>query len=251
MQLLTSLRHFLFVPSREFSTTAPVHFQLQDKRVSNLWGWKPLATFTYAVKKWRDQQTKIDINERIIEVPWVSSQLDFKKKGSVLDIGWLESTLPISLATAGFLVTGVDIREGELTHPNLETVVGDICTVALPKKKYDYVILLSTLEHIGLDSIYGAAPDGSSDLKAVRRCLAVLKPGGTLIITTPVAQTASQTSFMRIYTPARLRTMLSSAKKVVMEFYAPNAERSVWKKVSEKELPTAPRYGVALVTARA
>lgn len=251
MFVLQKLMHFLFAPSREYPTTAPIHYQLKNKSWSNLWGWKPFATVLYAVPSLRRQHTVFDVNERIIEVPWVIAQLDFNKKGSVLDIGWLESTLPISLATAGFSVTGVDIRKSELQHPGLTQIVGDICTVDLPDKKYSYVILLSTLEHIGLDTIYGESGAGTSDEAAVVRCLQLLEKGGTLLITTPVAQVGSVSDFMRIYTPKQLRRLLQPAKTVEMQFYAPTAERTVWREVSEKNLPKDGSFGVALITARA
>lgn len=251
MSFLHTLQRFLFVPSREFSTTAAIHYKLKEGNVWNIWAWKPFATLLYALPQLRSPRTVLDVNERIIEVPWVISQLDFQKKGAVLDVGWLESTLPISLATAGFSVTGVDIRESELQHPNLQQIVGDICSVDLPDTQFEYVILLSTLEHIGLDTMYGKSGEQTSDAAAVERCLQLLKPGGTLIITTPVTQEAYVNNFMRAYTPKQLRSLLSSAKKLEMQFYAPNKTRTLWKKVSEEQLPKKGSFGVALIRARA
>lgn len=248
--MLEKLKQFLFVPSREFIATAPIHYVLKNSSNWNILGWKPLATFLYASGFLRKVCTKIDVNERIIEVPWVYSQLDFKKKGTVLDIGWLESTLPISLATAGFKVTGLDIRSGELTHPNFTTIKGDICQTTMASNKFDYVILLSTMEHIGLNTMYGDTNKGSSDLKAITHCLRVLKPNGKLLITTPVAKKAAVNDFLRIYSPAILKRLVKSGALKSIEFYAANKQRTAWSEVSEKELPEPPNFGVALLVVK-
>ncbi|PIR62140.1 MAG: hypothetical protein COY81_02535 [Candidatus Pacebacteria bacterium CG_4_10_14_0_8_um_filter_43_12] len=248
--MFQKLKQFLFVPSREFVATAPIHYVLKSLSSWNLLGWKPLATVLYASPQLRAGWTKLDVNERIIEVPWVYSQLNFKKKGKVLDIGWLESTLPISLATAGFSVTGLDIRSGELTHPNFEGLVGDICETKLPSNSFDYVILLSTLEHIGLNTLYGRAASGSSDKKAVEQCLRVLKLSGKLLITTPVAKQAAVNDFMRIYTPAILKRLVRNGAIESLEFFKANQNRTAWSVTSENDLPTPPDFGVALVVVK-
>lgn len=246
------IQHFLFAPLRPYPTTAPIHYQLNNPSLKNLWGWKPFATILYASGSLRQKHTHLDINERIIEIPWIFSQIDFgkNKKGKVLDVGWLESTVGISLATAGFQVTGIDIRKGELTHPNFRSIQGDICQSDLPSNTFDYVILLSTVEHIGLDTLYGKANPNTSDQRAINECLRVLKPGGKLLITTPVAKQARKDSFMRVYTPKILRSHLKKAKIQSMQFFASSNSRLAWNEVSENNLPTLPSFGVALIAVR-
>lgn len=238
-----------FVPVRPYQTTAPIVDALKENTPSNILGWKPLASLLYAIPSFRQQHTRFDTNERIIEIPWVFSQLDFKKKGKVLDIGWLESTVAVSLATAGFEVTGVDLRAGELHHPNLTSIAGDICKTSFAANTFDYVILLSTLEHIGLDTTYGSVEESSTDQKAINECLRVLKPGGKLLLTTPVAKRSHQDSFMRWYTTAGLKKMLSAWNSVTSSYYVPSKDRQYWKESSAKALPEPPAFGVALVTA--
>lgn len=247
---LQRFRHFFFVPSRPFEVTSPLYYCLKNQSQWNVFGWKPLATLVYAVPMLREKVTRKDMNERIIEVPWIFSQIDFSRKGTVLDVGWLESTVSLSLATAGFQVTGIDIRQGALEHPNISARVEDICLTTLKENTFDTVILLSTLEHIGLESMYGSVDKKSSDQKAILSCLRVLKPGGKLLITTPVGATASKNNFMRVYTPTSLRRILKTAKIESMTFFIPNDDRTLWKEVNEKELTHLTGFGVALISAR-
>jgi SAM-dependent methyltransferase len=248
-KIFSVVQRFGFAPMLPYTTTAPIHHQLNDQSFTNVLGWKPFATFLYASQHLRSKFTHLDINERVIEIPWVFSQIDFSKPNKVLDIGWLESTVAISLATAGFKVTGVDLRKGELSHPNLTEVVGDICQTNLPSNSFDTVILLSTLEHIGLDTMYGKVEKTTSDQKAVDECFRVLKPGGRLLLTTPAAKRSYSDSFMRRYTPAQLQKMLKKWTKVTTQFYTPHNSRQVWNQALPKALPEPPAFGVALVVA--
>ncbi len=245
--MLAKLQHFLFAPSREYPFTAPVHFHLKKDSHKNLWGWKPLATFLYASKNLRQKHTFLEVNERIIEIPWVFSHLNFLKGGKVLDVGWLESSVPLSLATAGFAVTGIDIRKGEISHPNLTPLQADICNSGLPNNKFDTVIMLSTMEHIGLDTLYGKAGKDTSDQKAIDECLRVLKPKGKLLITTPIGKAYFQNNFMRCYTAERLKNMLKGATITEFRYFSPNPQKTTWMEVSERELPKSPLFGVALI----
>ena len=247
---LQRLKHFLFVPSRPFEVTSPVYYCLKNPSQWNIFGWKPLATLVYAFPALRRKLTRRDTNERIIEVPWIFSKLNFSQKGKILDVGWLESTISLSLATAGFSVTGIDIRKGDIEHPNITARVEDICCTTLRENTFDTVILLSTLEHIGLESMYGSVDKKSSDQKAILSCLRVLKPGGKLLITTPVGAIASRNNFMRVYTPSSLRKILRTAQIDSMTFFVPNDDRTLWREVNEKELVHVTGFGVALISAR-
>jgi len=238
---------FLFVTSRPFTVTAPIHHRLKHLSLTNLFGWKPFSSIVFARSAFRKLHTVIDVNERIIEIPWLFSKIDFEKKGKVLDIGYLESTVPFSLATAGFAVTGIDIRQSEIQYPNFTTIVADICDNTLKSNQFDYVILLSTIEHIGLQTVYGTVSSESSDQKAIAECFRVLKPGGKLLITTPIAREMFVNDFMRCYTKDSLEELLSEGNVTSFECYGPSADRAYWKKVALNKLPSPPAFGVALI----
>jgi|GEM_PF-1210184 len=249
-RLLSTLQSIGFAPLRPYTTTAPIHHSLKVNHWSNLWGWKPFSSIIYSVDQLRSQHTVLDVNERIVEIPWIFSQIDHTQVLSILDVGWLESTVAFSLATLGHQVTALDIRAGNLSHPNLTPIIGDICKTALTSNQFDVVILLSTLEHIGLETMYGSVAQDSDDQKALAECYRLLKPGGKLLLTTPVAKTLSQNSFMRFYTPARLKKLLNTWQDVELEYYAANGNRTLWQKVAAAVLPKPPQFGVALVVAK-
>ena len=64
------------------------------------------------------------MTERSIEIPFVISAVTsgVESTASVLDVGCAESLLPFELASLGYRVTGIDLREYPMDHPNLTTV---------------------------------------------------------------------------------------------------------------------------------
>jgi SAM-dependent methyltransferase len=134
------------------------------------------------------------VDERIVEYPWLFSRLP-SSQGRLLDAG--------SVLNYDFI----------LTHPALAVKKVFICTVAPEARCYwrrgvsyvyddlrdtcfrenyfDWVVCLSTLEHIGLDNVRFYAPgtppedDPDSHLRAVREFARILKPGGTLYLSVP------------------------------------------------------------------
>ena len=68
------------------------------------------------------------VSERIVEYPLVFQQFAKmgKKVQTILDFGCVEDLLPIHLASLGYKVTGLDLRQYPFTHPNFEFVRADI-----------------------------------------------------------------------------------------------------------------------------
>lgn len=125
-----------------------------------------------------------DTNERIVELPYAFRALARLESGStVLDVGAAESTVAFSLASLGYEVTALDLHPYPLSHPQLESVEGDILEWE-PGKTFDAVLCISTLEHLGLGA-YGDEPVSGADGRALDRIRALTKAGGILILTTP------------------------------------------------------------------
>ena len=67
----------------------------------------------------------------------------------------------------------VQAREISKEHPNLEAVADDITASRLPDDHFDVILCSEVVEHI---------PDSAAALRTMRR---LLKPGGTLVLSTP------------------------------------------------------------------
>ncbi len=125
-----------------------------------------------------------DVNERIGEIPFVLGALAALPRGKkILDVGCCESTLSLNLAVSGFLVTALDPRPYPFAHRNLEVVTLPIEAFS-PDEPYDAVVLLSTIEHLGIGS-YGLDEGERLDLRAMRHLRELLAPDGLLVLTTP------------------------------------------------------------------
>lgn len=125
------------------------------------------------------------INERILEVPYVFSALaSLKNEAEVLDVGGCESTVSMSLASLGYRVTQVDLRQQILKHPNLISVKSAIEDWH-SSMKFDAIVCLSSIEHFGLGAYGESAREEDSDLQAMRLLWSLAKPEALLVLTAP------------------------------------------------------------------
>jgi hypothetical protein len=109
------------------------------------------------------------------------------KTARVLEIGcaeydWL-TTATESWSEMTF--TGIDWRAYKKTPPRTTIIKGDVLTHAFEKRSFDWVCLISSLEHIGLGhyDLDPADPDG--DTKTINRIWKWLVPGGWLYFDVP------------------------------------------------------------------
>lgn len=70
----------------------------------------------------------------------------------------------------------------------------DIVTFA-PKKKYDLIIAISTMEHVGFDA--PEEKDPGKSLAGMQRMMQMLKPGGKMLITVPIGYNPSIDAMIR------------------------------------------------------
>ena len=128
-------------------------------------------------------------DERVVEVPWVLSRL--VPTGRVLEVGYAYAE-PAYLA--GLLRSGVELVGADLATRDvegMETVEADVCDLPFATGSLDQVLLVSTLEHVGADNaVYGlaGASDEGARLRALRELSRVLRPGGSLLVTTPLGE---------------------------------------------------------------
>jgi 2-polyprenyl-3-methyl-5-hydroxy-6-metoxy-1,4-benzoquinol methylase len=148
---------------------------------AGLWLNHPIAvSYTPDEVRW------VYTNERIIENPFVLQGLSqLKTPARILDVGPLESLIPLHLSSLGHKVTALDVRPYRFAHPNLTVVVASILDWHGDGAPFDAVILLSTLEHIGLGAYGQAEGAADADMQVMARVRKLLRPGGVLMFTSP------------------------------------------------------------------
>ncbi len=144
------------------------------------------------------------MNERVIEIPWALRQIP--QQGVVLDVGSCETQYLDVLASHGRVLHCLDVRDCQNEIPanaimHVESIFG--CT--LPARNFDAVLLLSTVEHMGL-AWYGQKSVMNGDYLAIHECRRLLKANGRLVVTVP-AGAGKITPWYRQYSPSALRRL--------------------------------------------
>ncbi|MEM2912313.1 MAG: class I SAM-dependent methyltransferase [Candidatus Bathyarchaeia archaeon] len=123
---------------------------------------------------------------RMMEYPLVFSQLELKKKDTILDVGSSDSIFPIFLAYLGHKVYSIDIDPKVLNLKNYAKRIGDIdltvdvqdvTKLRYPDNFFDKITAISTLEHV--------LPIANGDVRAMGEISRTLKNGGQAVITVP------------------------------------------------------------------
>jgi len=157
-------------------------------------------------------------SQRVVEYPWVLRQLRvFVPRGArVLDVGCSESVHSHVLPYMGYGVWGLDINDYPYKPRQMVFVKCDVHDTGLPSNFFDAIVVVSTIEHIGLP-VYGQVGfDIDGDVKAIEELRRILKPGGYLIITTPFAGRE-----FRIVPGERLKLLKRGFEVIVEEFFIP------------------------------
>ncbi len=186
------------------------------------------------------------VNERIVEQPFAFGALAGLRAGAaILDVGGSESTVGLSLATLGHRVTVVDPRPHPLRHPNLTHAVCRLDEMPAPAAPFDAALVLSAVEHFGLEHYGQDAIDERIDLAALKRLRELVAPDGLLVLTVPFAEQPTVDDFQRVYDEAGLRDLLHGWD-VRTSLRVGRIDRLSWR-LGE---PSRERHGVALVSAR-
>jgi len=182
------------------------------------------------------------VNERIVENTYALRALADATPGAhILDVGASESTLALSLASLGFAVTALDPRPYPLDHPNL-TVVVERIEEWRPETRFDAVLCISTLEHIGTGE-YGQAKDAGGDVAALARLGELIADDGLLVLTTPYGRPRDGEA-ARVYNRAQLEELLADWRVEDLTVVE-RLDDTTW---APRDEPRG--EGVALVTAR-
>lgn len=199
---------FWLQPTRPFEFTSPVIDQI-------IWPFlsvKPISTIVFSHSRLRSHFSRRIINERIVEIPFILFNLP-PKPSKILDVGANESPISLMLASLNHSVVALDLRPYPFFHPNLVPIIADITLPFTVSGPFDVVICLSVLEHIGLP-VYGGRSIRDGDKLAIHNMFRLLRPGGRLFLTTPIAHKPALTPAWRVYDLVTLKKLFSQFSKV-------------------------------------
>jgi len=171
----------------------------------------------------------------------------------LLDVGSVGSFLPINLASQGYEVWCIDVRqyEGKGLVQNLKFLVGDVRKTRFENDFFDCVIAVSTLEHIGLGR-YGEWLEPDGDITAVSEISRIMSINGMLLVTLPFGKGEVFPSH-RVYNQQRLRAILKGLKVEREDYYTRN-KSGFWSPCAKEDLSEtrSPKVemGLACIKAR-
>ena len=167
------------ISSKRINYMAPfipaIVFRLYEIFCCNYYSLKKLfTTFTFKNKKYKyfiHAYNHTWRNERIVELPIIWDIIKDKKSTNILEIGnVLSHYFPINHDVVDKYEKGVSvINEDILTYK--------------PKKKYDYIVSISTLEHVGWDE---PKKDKMKIIQALNNLRSILSSNGKIIFTVPL-----------------------------------------------------------------
>lgn len=148
-------------------------------------------------------------NERVIEIPWSLMQLP--QTGLILDVGSCETRYLDCIVQADRFLHCLDMNDCSSSIPSeaiffQQNLIGN----SLARHAYDAVLVLSTIEHVGL-AHYGGTPMDNGDELALAEVYYLLKPSGRAIFTVPAGY-SKVTSWYRQYSPQDLQRLFSGWK---------------------------------------
>jgi glycosyltransferase involved in cell wall biosynthesis/2-polyprenyl-3-methyl-5-hydroxy-6-metoxy-1,4-benzoquinol methylase len=197
----------------------------------------------------------IDLSgDRDVEHSWMAAQMP-PGPGRALDFGSGFGSLGLMAAQRGYDVTAVDLRDvfWHYAHPAIAFTRGDLFDLDLPEGSYDLILNCSTVEHVGLGGRYGSAERTDGDLDAMRRLWALIKPGGTMLMTVPVGRDTVCRPLHRVYGRERLPRLLDGWTVERSQFWIKD-ETNTWIPCDDNQAldfqPTEKVYGLGCFVLR-
>jgi SAM-dependent methyltransferase len=141
---------------------------------------------------------------------------------NILYVGAYKDLLPLEFARRGNTVTVIDLQKYPEQHPNLTVIQGNFLLNTLPDHIFDYVVLLSAIEHMGLGT-YNAPVYDDGDFKAMAEAKRVLKPEGKIVLTFPfIGKKPLEPRFPGYYDLSRAQRLLEGVYILNEEYYIPD-----------------------------
>ena len=135
--------------------------------------------------------------------------------------------------TFGHDVVGIDLRTFDYEHKDFK--FSKINILDLEEKDFDFVVSLSTIEHVGL-GVYDKNVINDDLTKVLNKISSLLKTNGKFILTLPIGK-PSIDEFERSFSPDELKNLLGSAGFTLdVEEYYSRKNQFYWKPTTIEEI---------------
>jgi len=166
---------------------------------------------------------------RFIEYPWVLRKLGLGQGRLLLDVGCTGTLLDHELLARSFRVVGLDVQDHTLRNNREVFIQANVLNSGLPSQIFDIILVVSTLEHVGLATYEQDCLASDADIQAMKELRRLLKPNGVLLLTIPYEGTGpirihrwvemGQERLERRYDRERLAKLLVGFKVVDSNFF--------------------------------
>lgn len=174
-----------------------------------------------------DYGTRLD--ERVVEYPWVLSHIDTRSDclldaGSTLNYPYL---LDLPVLNSKQIVIMTLAPEHTEKRENVSYIYGDLRDIVVREHYFDWIVCISTLEHVGMDNtkLYtrdfhykeNTLTDYQKVLLEFKR---ILRPGGHLLITVPFGK-AQNLGWLQQFDMAGINNITSTfgKKPIALSFF--------------------------------
>jgi SAM-dependent methyltransferase len=151
----------------------------------------------------------IAIDERVVEYPWLFSQLSGKESlfldaGSTFNFEYLLSQE--KLQSKKIHICTYYPESPNFNEKGVSYIYSDLRRLPYKDNLFDEIVCQSTIEHIDMDnSIYGYSPDGDKTnqnksyayLDAIKELIRILKPQGLFLLTFPFGKYENHVFFQQ------------------------------------------------------
>lgn len=149
------------------------------------------------------------VNERIVEPAYAFQALArVAPPARLLDVGSVESSVALTVASLGYEVTALDLRPYPFRHPQLTAVEARLEEWTPGEGLFDAILCISTIEHIGLGWYGEEHRDEDGDRRALDRLKTLLSEDGFLVLTVPYGR-RSIDEVQRVYDHDALQELLA------------------------------------------